>query len=57
MIYSFVFNLLFVLMIGICGYYTVLYGKLSDDISELKSIVQRQCKSTTVLNNKNNQVR
>lgn len=48
MLYSFVFNLLFVLMIGICGYYTVLYGKLSDDISELKAIVQRQCKSTTL---------
>lgn len=46
MIYRFVFNFLFVLMIGICGYYTVLYGKLSDDINELKSIVRRQCKIT-----------
>lgn len=46
MIYKFVFNLVFIVMIGVCGYYTTLYSKLNENIESLISVVEKKCGSS-----------
>lgn len=43
MLYKFVFNILFVIMIGICGYYTTLYSRLNENIENIANIVEKSC--------------
>jgi hypothetical protein len=43
MLYKFVFNLVFIVMIGVCGYYTTLYSKLNENIESLMSVVEKKC--------------
>lgn len=43
MIFKLVFNFIALVAIGVCGYYTTLYAKLSDDIEELKETLKNTC--------------
>lgn len=43
MLFRFLVNILFCLTIFICGYYTVLYGKLIDNIEELRNTIENKC--------------
>lgn len=43
MFFKLVFNLIAIVAIGICGYYTTLYSKLNEDIVELKETMQSTC--------------
>lgn len=43
MFFKLVFNLIAIIAIGICGYYTTLYAKLNDGIVELKETLQSTC--------------
>ena len=43
MFFKLVFNLIAIIAIGMCGYYTTLYAKLNEDIVELKETLQSTC--------------
>ena len=43
MLFKWVFNLIALIAICICGFYTTLYSKLSEDIEELKDTMRKTC--------------
>lgn len=46
MLYSLLFNIVFLILMAVCVYYTILYTQLGEDIAEIKSVV-RQCNAAT----------
>lgn len=51
MLFSFIYNIVFFVLIGICVYYTFLYSQMSEDISEIRSEVKK-CNNKKNINNK-----
>jgi hypothetical protein len=44
MLYSLLFNVVFLILVAVCVYYTILYTQLGEDIAEIK-IAVKQCGS------------
>lgn len=43
MLFSIIFNLSYIILIGIAGYYVSLYSQLNDSIIELSNKIDKKC--------------
>lgn len=47
MFYKFIFNMLAVCAMILCAYYTSMFSKMNDDITELKDLVKSKCAASS----------